>query len=143
MKPTYVLLNGGPTPVAINTQDIKSIVIDNGVVTITTSSDAHVMCDVSQHMLDRITQELRSRYNIVTLNHSGFNVTNNRKDNSILDLRDASGKRAVVFPKGLQALSVVGARVTVLTFGVPPMVVDVTGSCNHEAAQSYLGVVVI
>lgn len=123
MKPTFIILKkDSKIAVAINSQDIKVIHAsepDAGspfTVTITLSGE-EVSSPLTKYALDKMTDELKSRYNIIQVDNLGFRIKREDHKNDIIKIKVPDQGTYWVFPKALRSVRVNGRQVTIDAFG--------------------------
>jgi hypothetical protein len=109
VKPTFILVNEGNRKLAINSQDLKTLILKDGQATITTStSEVRIPC--SDYMADRIKKEMRERYNFVNITPTGSRNQDNRKNNAVLCLQNEE-QTVLIFPKAIKFLDITDTKV--------------------------------
>ena len=148
MKPLFILLlQDGEPHVAINANDIKWIRIHDGQAQIVTSSTCTV-APFTTHMGQRLTEELRRRYNIVYLSERGLTRDDLGASNDILRITSVTSVInngvTYVFPKGLKTVEIANGAVDVRVFDANGTIapsdyhIQVTGKIDIDAFSDLL-----
>lgn len=106
MKPTFILISQKDAKVAINTHTLQMVRIDGAAVQIVAQGFSYDLTGTSQYLRDRIANELRSRYNVHSLDSGGFVVNNSNKPNSVLRVKEDFGRLTFIFPRALELVEV-------------------------------------
>ena len=132
MKPTAILLVKTESDgdfLSLNSQDLKVVQVDTAKETATlwTSSSKVKLACMTRHRMERLSKELRDRYNLFHLPSRSSATTN--KPNTIVVVEDGPIK-TYIWPKALFLVYRRGATTTLEVFGGMKLKVDSEVTAN-------------
>lgn len=128
MKPLFITIKrDGRMVLAINSQDIKVVTVDNkNKVTVFMSNDS-VDMPMTQYAVDKLRKEIRDRYNVVKVSSAGIRRDSSKEKNDIIEVTNDDGM-AIIFPKALHSVEANDNQVTVLAHGERTFAVETTSA---------------